>query len=315
MRYALIVLAFAALGQPLPAQLLSESFTDTVFPPPGWVRYNKDGGPNQMERHTTHTNTPPACAGCLDETDRQASDWLCTPAVIPQGADTMFRWWYRGLSIGHRESISIWVSTTDQQLASFTRFVTGLGINSNNYVPDSVSLGAYNGQRVFVGIEYCSDTSQLNIYVDDITGPPRYFRDVGVSTIVTPGDTSYLNWPQYPEVRVRNYGDSAQSGFRVRMTIRDSATGTVVYADSATAGRVPPGDTITVLFPRSWVPALGTYWVASWTELAGDVLPANDTTVRKTTVFSHDVGATAILAPAESVDSGLVVTPTAAICN
>jgi hypothetical protein len=82
------VLLASGLCQVAAGQLLSESFTGTVFPPPGWVVYNKDGGPHQMERLTTHYNTPPACSYCQDETDRQCSDWICTPPLYPQFGDT-----------------------------------------------------------------------------------------------------------------------------------------------------------------------------------------------------------------------------------
>jgi hypothetical protein len=268
-----VVLAVAGIA---PAQLLTESFTDTVFPPPGWVRYNKDGGPNQMERFTTHTNTPPGCAGCLDETDRQASDWLCTPAIIAQGADTMFKWFYRGLSIGHRESISVWISHTTQELDSFNHFVEGFGVNSNSYLPESVSLGAYKGQRLFIGIEYCSDTSELNIYVDDVSGPLRFLRDVGVTSILVPPDSGLAGASFFPSFRIRNWGDSAQAGFFVHCVIRDSATGSVVFRDSAASSRVRPESTVTVTLASGWTAAAGTWRVESWTALAGDQRRTND---------------------------------------
>jgi hypothetical protein len=279
---ALVILVLAS--QVATAQLLTESFTDTVFPPPGWVVYNADGGPNQMERKTTHYNTAPACAYCLDETDRQASDWICTPPLHPQGADTIFRWQYRGLSIGHRESISVWLSTTDQQYTSFTNFVKGFGINSNTYLPESVSLGAFVGQRVYVGIEYCSGPSELNIYVDDVSGPPLHYRDVGVTAIAVPPDFGTAGQSYYSSVSVYNYADTTQTGFPVFVVIRDSATNAVVFTDSTAAGAVAPGQTITVNFPTAWVAATGVFLVESYTALSDDLHPANDTFTKYTRI-------------------------------
>jgi hypothetical protein len=284
MKQIVALVALVLLSQAVPAELLHESFDDTIFPPPGWVHYNADGGTEWWKRLTHHQRSGAGCAACFDETDRGNNDWLVTPSLIPLGADTLLDWWYRGQSIGHVESTEVWISTTTQELDSFHTMISAHSINTNSYLPETVSVAPWLGQRIYLAIRYVQTPSQLNVYIDDLWAPVRFLEDVGVTAITVPPDSGSAGQLLYPSVEVYNWGDSAQTGFPVYITIRDSATGTLVYSDSTAAGRVMPESTIAVSFSTGWMTTVGTYWVESYTALNGDLRPENDTTVKKTKI-------------------------------
>jgi hypothetical protein len=316
MRAICTLIALTLLGGVAPGDFFFESFEDTVFPPPGWVIYNADGGDECWQRLTHHLHSGNACVACFDETDRDNDDWLVTPALIPLGNDTFFDWWYRGQSIGHRESLETWVSTTTQDLDSFHTRISAHGINTNHYEPETVSVAQWTGQRIFLGLRYVQVPGQLNVYLDDFSAPNRFLHDVGVTAIDVPADSEPPGVPIYPTVEVHNWGDSAQTGIPVHIVIRDTVTGATVFTDSTGTSRIQPAHDRTVNFPDSWTPTPGIYWVESWTDLPGDLRPENDTCARKLVrVPFHDVGVTWILAPTGIVSIGAVVAPRAVVHN
>jgi hypothetical protein len=86
--------------------LLSESFTDTTFPPTGWTRIQTNTGTQGgyscfWDRFTTpidFVHTPPACAGLWWSYNHQ-DEWLITPSITLTGSSGgiyYLKWWYYG---------------------------------------------------------------------------------------------------------------------------------------------------------------------------------------------------------------------------
>ncbi|MFO7638128.1 MAG: choice-of-anchor J domain-containing protein, partial [bacterium] len=293
-----------------PAQTLNEGFDGTTFPPLGWAVYNADGGTRVWLRYTNRYYIAPGAAGIEAETDRDNDDWLVTRALNPAGADTLLKMFYRGQSAGHRESLEVWISTTDQQLSSFTTRVAALGLRSNKYESLYVSLGSHVGQAVYVGLRYVSTNKQHSLFLDGLSGIPYPMNDVGVWQILSPRLYEETSAVITPRVRVINYGTEIQSGFPVTIAIIDTLTGTVVFTDTTIAGTVRPDSILEITFPNSWVGVLGDYRVVARTHLAGDVLPANDSLVRRLRVMVppiHDVGVTEIIRPAGGQYAGPII--------
>ncbi|MFO7650372.1 MAG: FlgD immunoglobulin-like domain containing protein [bacterium] len=142
--------------------------------------------------------------------------------------------------------------------------------------------------------------------------PPVQGSDVGVIAIVAPPDTVDSGAVVTPTLRVRNFGSRAET-FPVSFEIEDG------YSDE-TSIMLDPGDSVDVTFTQWEASQNGTFAKRGWTALAGDVNPANDTlagtvTVRGGSTPVRDVGAIAIVAPPDTVDSGTVVTPTLRVKN
>lgn len=119
---------------------IQESFEDTLFPPPGWIKYNPDAG-SGWTRVTAGTSplpgwnggivtTPPGggigAAYCTWSTGGPVSNdqWLVTPQITNVGFDDSLSFWVqcpRYSNIQYGDSLVIMVSTTTPSIQSFTR--------------------------------------------------------------------------------------------------------------------------------------------------------------------------------------------------
>jgi hypothetical protein len=133
-------------------------------------------------------------------------------------------------------------------------------------------------------------------------------RDVGVQTIVAPAGTVDSGAVITPKAWVRNFGTAAAT-FPATMLI---GTG---YTNSQTVTNLAPGDSVEVSFANWTAAPRGTHATRCSTDLTGDQNHGNDTLSGSVTVRVKDVGVTSIIVPADTVDSGAVVTPQAWVRN
>jgi hypothetical protein len=109
-------------------------------------------------------------------------------------------------------------------------------------------------------------------------------KDVGVQSILAPTG-SMPPGNVTPRVTIKNFGTDPQSDIPVYISI-DSA-GTPVYtSDLVHAGPLDPGATADVSFTPDWDATAGTYNVTSWTMLADDEDPSNDTAMGSAQVIA-----------------------------
>jgi hypothetical protein len=135
--------------------------------------------------------------------------------------------------------------------------------------------------------------------------------DVGCSVLLAPLGTIDSGTTVTPACSVHNYGTGSQD-YRVRMIIGS------FYSDTAHVTGHAPGTALYVTFPEWAVTQIGgPYAVACSTELAGDAQAANDrqTGVVLVTRPVRDVGVLQIIQPVDTVDTGAIVVPTAAVRN
>jgi hypothetical protein len=132
--------------------------------------------------------------------------------------------------------------------------------------------------------------------------------DVGCSKLIAPSGNVDSGTVVTPACSVYNYGNTTPTSYKVRLRI-----GT--YRDSATVATHAPGTAKYVTFTNWTALPRGSAAVSCSTELAGDVGGANDKKSGTVTVDVKDVSCTRILAPADSVDSGTVVTPACSAYN
>ncbi|MEO0078636.1 MAG: hypothetical protein ABIK86_06540, partial [candidate division WOR-3 bacterium] len=167
-------------------------------------------------------------------------------------------------------------------------------------------------------------------------------RDAAVRNIVAPRGTIDSGTNVTPSSTVANFGNATERimvRFRIHRLsadipvlspflchrsalLRFSASGPgevdpdQVYEDS-TYITLAPGETLVTGF-RQWSAApSGSYRTESFTFLDGDMNPANDTATGSFTVVRrlHDVGVAAILAPPDTLDTGVTVVPAAVVRN
>ncbi len=150
------------------------------------------------------------------------------------------------------------------------------------------------------GIEV-RDTLMDSVYV--------VVRDVGCTQIVSPTATVDSGVPPIvPQAWIANFGSAAET-FDCWLSI-----GTF-YAETVSVVLVPAAESLLQSFP-SWTPLQrGTWTVACSTMLAGDVDDTNDSAMGSVMVRVVDVALLDIVAPTDTVDSGVVVIPQVRLIN
>jgi hypothetical protein len=140
---------------------------------------------------------------------------------------------------------------------------------------------------------------------------PRARHDVGAVEILSPVGIVDSGTVHTPRAVIHNFGNRSDS-FPVTFNIGSSYSQTVRRT-------LLSGQTDTVDFLPFWVAQpLGQHEVVCYTGLWNDQDRSNDTVHSSVEVVvpeRHDVGATAVLAPAGTVDSGTTLTPSAVIQN
>lgn len=149
---------------------------------------------------------------------------------------------------------------------------------------------------------------------DVVPGDCRH--DIGAVSVVWPRDTVALDTVGIPHAVIRNFGDQTENNFPVVFLIV-SGSDTLYRATDTVRSAFAPGATRSVTFPAWTARPEGNYTAVCFTRLADDADRRNDTARACFRVRDcrHDVGATLILAPVGTVDSGTVHTPRAVVRN
>ncbi|MEO0108209.1 MAG: hypothetical protein ABIK62_03440, partial [candidate division WOR-3 bacterium] len=158
--------------------------------------------------------------------------------------------------------------------------------------------------------QYASDSVAWNNLMVDSCNVIRVTDDVGVVRIVAPTGIVDSGAEVVPQAMVRNYSDSTKS---FPVLFRIGAT----YADTQVVTDLLPNDSLLVSF-QSWTASvLGTSVTKCSTMLDGDQAPANNARADsvRVMIITIDLGATQILAPVGTVDSGAVINPKAIVKN
>jgi len=247
----------------------SEGFEGATFPPTGWAVHNLDGGAKPWIRSTAAPIFGAASAYIAWESSSLANDdWLITPSFTVDAADK-FYFWANG-SGTYADSLAIWVSTTGGvPPTGYTKLATfRTGTPAARY---EVSLAAYAGQTVYIGIQY-KELDEFYVYLDSVyveTGVPN---DVGTVSHNISGAVA-ANVAMTPTATVKNFGGASQS-FPVTMTINPGG-----YTSTKQVTNLGPDQSTQVTFD-TWTPVSGSYTAKAYTQLAGDANPANDTITR-----------------------------------
>ncbi|MCX7732794.1 MAG: T9SS type A sorting domain-containing protein [candidate division WOR-3 bacterium] len=149
-----------------------------------------------------------------------------------------------------------------------------------------------------------------NSYTDLVAGRLFYpYPDVGVDAILAPAGVVGYQETITPQVRFVNSGNSLA---RFNATLRIGSDYSQTVSRSAP---LYPGDSCVLIFPDWVAHPLGQVTVACTVAMNGDREPLNNRLTGTVEVVLRDAGCLRIVAPADTVDSGVAVTPQAWVRN
>jgi hypothetical protein len=188
------------------------------------------------------------------------------------------------------------------------------------YLRDNGSFwGAYK-QNNAVPLNYVIDTAGVVRYVTEGWNetvvrqiveqylPEGIEHDVGVTRLLAPSGSPDSGAVSVPACSLYNFRGYAET-YPVRMRIG------VDYDTSVTITNHGPGERLFVEFPAWTAQARGQVAVSCSTELADDDMHSNDARSTTLLVNVYDIAVNAILAPADTVDSGAATVPAAELKN
>jgi len=206
---------------------------------------------------------------------------------INEGMDTVKVWARQNTNVYLRDPNTVW---------PVYRQSGGL---PTNYVIDTAGVIRYWGE----GFNETAVRAVIEQYL-----PDKIEHDVGVSRLIAPTGSVDSGTVVTPACSLRNYRSFAET-YPVRMKIGTD------YDRTVTVTNHQPGQTVYIEFPQWTALARGNGAVSCSTELADDDIASNNVARNTITVNVDDIAVTAILAPADTVDSGGGVVPAAEVKN
>ncbi len=183
MQRVLYLLLTLILASSLWAMPLAEGFEGDVFPPLGWTVYN-GGDAKAWYRSHEFPRTGSAHAR-IDYGATAHDDWLITPQLSPSLANHHISFWIRNQDGYYLDSFNVKLSTSTNQIASFTVNLASGVIPDYRYEQYSYDLGEWIGSQVYIAIQATS-ANQWALFVDDFAGPELSTALPGAPSLQTP---------------------------------------------------------------------------------------------------------------------------------
>jgi hypothetical protein len=297
--WLLVLIAFLSLSPKVEAQMLVWYDDLTNFP----TNWNLGGSSGPWSKSSTYYTSSSYSAKCTPDSvyHNNQNNWMERNVNLT------------GFQFG-AVVFSIWQKTvTDQDYVCFECYDgnwTTYWMRAGGFpefqlkvipnIPSSVSK---------IRFRFLSDSAGTDegVYLDDIY-VYGYRYDVGCSLIVVPTGTIDSGQVVTPQALLYNYGDFI-STFTVRMQIGS------FYTYDQTVTDFEPKTSRTVYFTSWTARPRGTWAVSCSTRHPADYDRTNDKKTTTVTVRVRDVGATSIIAPSGTIDSGTTVVPQARVRN
>jgi len=176
-----------------------EEFNGTT-PPPGWVGIDHDGSGNGLQLFqsiTLQSGTtilPQAgmsfwssnyqnanLAGLIDE-------WLITPQISVIYAGDSLYFWAGAIGGAFDDSLRVWVSTTDNQLFSFTHLIGYFRVDgpAGSWHKYGFDLSPFDSSDIYLAVNY---------YIRDGGSGGQYSDFVWIDHFIVTGDPGTINTP------------------------------------------------------------------------------------------------------------------------
>jgi len=266
---------------------LVEGFEGT-FPPADWSVINVLGPSYTWAKSTAQAHSGVASALIrYDAVAGGGQDWLITPKRDIESGDSLIFWMRLAYSGYQPDSLSVKVSITDSNTASFTNTIlllregTNYPPNSNTWYRYAVSLNSYAGLSIFIAFKHFNADGD-GLYIDDVVIGTPPANDVG--TVSIDNSVGIQAGKFVPLATVKNFGTAANT---FNVTITASAGG---YSSTKSVTSLASGSSIQVAFDSLDVSIGGAYQLTAYTQLVTDADRTNDTarkTITSYETFTH----------------------------
>lgn len=192
----LLSLAFIGFAQGSKSTLLSEGFESSTFPPEEWTTKNIDGY-NQWSSYSGGANSS-SYAASVGYGSITQENWLITPQLMPSSTDNQLTFWAKTSGAYSTIYFNVKVSTTDNNLESFSSTSLFAMENSSDateisstWTQYTVDLSSFIDQPLFIGFQIVGGGDR--IHLDDITGIPyaEFANDLKVKSLIIPSTTDF----------------------------------------------------------------------------------------------------------------------------
>jgi len=173
---------------------IDEGFEDGVLPT-GWVIINDDYDGWSINEDPSHAHTGDYCAIAISNINGN-DDWLITSQIAAETGDYLIfyaRSWFS------TEDIEIMISTTDNNIGSFSLFQTAIGITDvhSRYEYD---LSSFNGENIYIAFRWTQNG--YAVVLDDVQVGPVFEPEIILPDNFTfeQGDQLIEDFAQYINV-------------------------------------------------------------------------------------------------------------------
>ena len=150
----------------------SEDFDGTwIGAPPapaGWAVVNANSDSylwSQDDTYISPTHSGSYAAHGMGNTD----DWLISPPIDLTGVDVRMKWWDVVESATHVNSYKVMLSTTNDNIASFTVELGDYDCSNEDWTEHTLNLDAYTNQTVYIAFyQYASAATYYGFGIDDV---------------------------------------------------------------------------------------------------------------------------------------------------
>ncbi|MEI7597410.1 MAG: choice-of-anchor J domain-containing protein [Bacteroidota bacterium] len=171
-------------------------------------------------------------------------DWMITPAITITN-ECVLEWEARVFDKLYRDGYIVKISTTNNQMASFTNSLLTIPSENFNWTKRALDLSAFAGQTIYIAFINNSMDKNL-LYIDDITVKEKENYDITLNNATFSPNNKYLSipisqaQPVYFQADISNRGISSVSS--VILDIDVPATG--FTATTTNSNTLAPMDTI-----------------------------------------------------------------------
>lgn len=284
-----------AIVYPSYSQQVSEGFEKQYFPPSGWKSVNLSGYSWKTSVVNPKSGLKSAFIANQDNKNGslgQGDNWLILPKIYNVKSTDKLNFSIAAqfndplnINQGYFDKLQVYVSTSDDQISSFTNLLGEYSSDgfSLSYVSYALSLTPYAGQNIYIAFRNFQSYGN-GWYLDDVSAGSALPTDVGSMNINLKGDAIYATGATINITdTIKNYGTTAlPTGIPVKYTVNGGSPVTL-----ATTSALSSGATTYVEFKNSdaFVPTLpGKYLLKIFTDYPSEVNRANDTIIHEITV-------------------------------
>lgn len=148
------------------------------------ITFLNAGSAKSFQVFNSTTTVPPIQAGASSDwtartgkkvmaafasVDKVNNDWLISPKVVLGSSDNILKFFAKAGDSGFGlEEFNVYISTTDTNIASFTKIGEEYIDNEITFAEYTFDLSAYNGKEIYFAVQCVSD-DQFGFIVDDFS--------------------------------------------------------------------------------------------------------------------------------------------------